>query len=156
MVEKQEFKELLRIADRDVKGNTAVLYAIARAKGVGLMFSNAVCSVLKLNRSQKVGTLSDKELEQIETCLRDPKKFTIPAWLFNRQRDIDSGTDEHRVSSDLDLTHKFDIRRLKKIRSYRGWRHQRGMQGLKLKVRGQRTRSTGRKGKAVGVVRKKK
>jgi small subunit ribosomal protein S13 len=39
---------------------------------------------------------------------------------------------------------------LKKIRAYRGLRHERG-----LKVRGQRTKSTGRRGSTVGVSRKK-
>jgi len=44
-----------------------------------------------------------------------------------------------------------DIERLIKIKAYRGVRHAKG-----YKVRGQRTRSTGRKGMTVGVIRKRK
>jgi len=44
-----------------------------------------------------------------------------------------------------------DIERLIKMKAYRGVRHARGK-----KVRGQRTRSTGRKGRTVGVVRRKR
>ncbi len=43
-----------------------------------------------------------------------------------------------------------DINLLKKIRAYRGIRHETGQ-----KVRGQRTKSTGRTGLIVGVKRKK-
>ncbi|GAG60554.1 unnamed protein product, partial [marine sediment metagenome] len=47
-------------------------------------------------------------------------------------------------------TVKRDIERMRRLRSWKGYRH-----GFGLKVRGQRTRSTGRKGLVVGVIRKK-
>jgi small subunit ribosomal protein S13 len=43
-----------------------------------------------------------------------------------------------------------DVNRMRKMRSYRGIRHETGQ-----KVRGQRTKSTGRTGTTVGVKRKK-
>jgi small subunit ribosomal protein S13 len=43
-----------------------------------------------------------------------------------------------------------DINRMRRTRSYKGIRHDKGK-----KVRGQRTRSNGRKGLAVGVVKKR-
>jgi len=46
------------------------------------------------------------------------------------------------------LSRNEDINLMKKVRSYKGVRHDRG-----LRVRGQRSRSTGRKGKTVGVSR---
>jgi small subunit ribosomal protein S13 len=49
------------------------------------------------------------------------------------------------------LIKREDINTMKKIRSYVGIRHERGH-----KVRGQRTKSTGRKGLTVGVKRKAK
>lgn len=152
----KEFRSILRIGDRDVEGNTPVYHALSRVKGAGFMFANAICEALSLDKDMKIGYLSPKDVEKIEDCMRNPKKYNIPAWLFNRRRDLECGENIHLISSDLDLVHKFDIRRLKKIRTYRGYRHARGDRGLKVKARGQRTRSTGRTGKTLGVIRKKK
>ena len=54
------------------------------------------------------------------------------------------------MGPDLPLKLGEDIDLLRKIRSYRGIRHERG-----LRVRGQRTKATGRRGLVVGVMRKK-
>jgi len=50
------------------------------------------------------------------------------------------------ITSDIALSVRNDIEREKAMSSWRGYRHMYG-----LKVRGQRTRCTGRKGGAVGV-----
>lgn len=147
----QYFKDITRIADKDVKGNLKLAHALIQAKGVGHMFANAVCSVLKLDREKKIGAVLPEELEKIEDCMRHPEKYNIPLWLFNRRKDRETGENKHLLSSELDLTQKFDIRRMKKIRSYKGIRHAKG-----LPVRGQRTRSTGRTGTTLGVARAKK
>jgi len=55
-----------------------------------------------------------------------------------------------RVGPDWDVAVQDDINRMKRIRSYKGIRHEKGK-----KVRGQRTRSNGRKGLAVGVIKKR-
>jgi len=68
---------------------------------------------------------------------------------LNRRRDLKTGKDLHLHGSDLVLTIKEDIEREKKIKSWRGVRH-----SLGLKVRGQRTKTTGRKHAAVGVLRR--
>jgi small subunit ribosomal protein S13 len=73
----------------------------------------------------------------------------LPAWLFNRRKDAESGKDSHLISADLVLRTKVDIEQMKNIRSWRGYRHAYG-----LKVRGQRTKTTGRAGKALGVKKK--
>ena len=51
---------------------------------------------------------------------------------------------------DMDIHKKKVLDRMKKIKSYKGMRHAHG-----LKVRGQRTKGTGRKGKTLGVSRAK-
>lgn len=145
-----EFREILRIANKDIKGNTPIGHAISQVKGASFMFANAVCKVLKINTLRKAGDFSEQEIEKIEDCLGNPAKYEIPSWLFNRRKDLETGKDKHIVSVDLDLQKEFDIRRLKKIRTYRGWRH-----ALGLPVRGQRTRSSFRKGAALGVSKKK-
>ena len=74
----------------------------------------------------------------------------MPWWLMNRQRDLESNEDAHIVAMEVTMTHKDDIARLAGIKTYRGIRHRSGH-----KVRGQRLRSNGRKGGALGVQRKK-
>lgn len=147
----QEMKGITRIGDKDVKGDVRISHALTLTKGSSFMFANAVCSVLKLDRSKKAGLLTDEEAKKIEDCLRNPLKYGIPVWLLNRRQEPETGEDKHLISSELELTKKFDIRRMKKARTYKGIRHTIGSK----KVRGQRTKSTGRKGKTLGVQRKK-
>ena len=78
------------------------------------------------------------------------KNLSLPSWLLNRKKDFHSGEDKHLVTTDLDLQKEFDIRRMKKIKSYKGIRHAQG-----LPVRGQRTKAHFRKGKAIGVSKQK-
>ena len=111
--------------------------------------SKAICSVAGLNPHSKLGSLSEKEIEKLEEIIRNPGKFGIPSFLFNRRKDRESGKDLHLISSELDIARKFDIQRMIELRTYKGIRHMLG-----LPVRGQRTRSTFRKGRTVGVIRK--
>ena len=53
-------------------------------------------------------------------------------------------------STEMEMTLRDDLNRLRKIRCYRGIRHETGQ-----KVRGQRSRSNGRSGLAMGVHKKK-
>ena len=73
----------------------------------------------------------------------------LPPWMVNRPNDPDTGADYHLFGSDVDLRLRDDINRMKMIRCYRGVRHEQGQ-----KVRGQRTRSNGRTGLTVGVIKK--
>ncbi len=75
----------------------------------------------------------------------------VPQWMFNRRKDTFTGKNFHLIGTEIDMARKEDIDLLRKIRAYRGIRHEKGK-----KVRGQRTRSTGRKGVTVGVIRRKK
>uniref|UniRef100_A0A915D463 Small ribosomal subunit protein uS13 n=1 Tax=Ditylenchus dipsaci TaxID=166011 RepID=A0A915D463_9BILA len=54
------------------------------------------------------------------------------------------------LSTNLESKNRDDFERMKKIRLHRGLRHYWG-----LRVRGQHTKSTGRKGRTVGVSKKK-
>ncbi|MGZ7094973.1 MAG: 30S ribosomal protein S13, partial [Methanobacterium sp.] len=74
----------------------------------------------------------------------------IPDWMLNRRNDYETGETGHLIESDLLMTLREDLNRLKKTRSYKGRRHEVG-----LPVRGQRTKSTFRKGSSVGVRRRR-
>ncbi|MGI0090861.1 MAG: 30S ribosomal protein S13 [Nitrososphaerales archaeon] len=142
----QEFRHIVRVAGRDLDGTKKLVPAISEIKGVGDSYANAMVSSLKLEPKSRLGQLNDKQLQQIESALKDTKSLNLPVWLLNRRKDVDSGTNLHRIGSDLDFMIKNDIDRERNVLSWRGIRH-----SLGLKVRGQRTRTTGRKGRTVGV-----
>lgn len=149
--ESTEFRDIVRIVDKDVTGNIPVHLALTKVKGVSFMLSNAICNILGIDKKSKSGNLTVEQLKKIEDCMRNPSKYEIASWLLNRRKDLETGEEKHIISAELKLRKEFDIRALRKLKCYRGVRHQRG-----LRVRGQRTRTTGRKGTALGVQRKKK
>ncbi len=146
----EQIKGIVRISGVDVKGETLLFTSLNRIKGVSGALSNAVCRVHNFDRNRKIGTLTDEEIKKIEDTLKNPAKFGIPSWMFNRRKDLEGGEDKHLVGTDLKFMQEQDIKRMIRIKSYKGVRHMFG-----LPVRGQRTRSSFRKGRTVGVVRKK-
>jgi len=149
--QKQELKYFVRIANTDLDGNRTIRQALTKIKGIGFMFSNAICRAASIDITKKTGYLNDSEVSKIDDILKEPSKFNIPSWLFNRKRDPEDNADKHIIGSNLTFMQDNDIKMMKKIKSYKGIRHMLG-----LPVRGQRTRSNFRrnKGKVMGVKRK--
>jgi len=148
----EKLKYIVRIASTDLDGSKSIGHSLTKIKGISFSMSNAICYTLKLDRTKKTGALKEDEIKKIEDVIKNPKSVNIPSWLLNRQKDYDSGEDLHLTTSDLKLRKEFDIKRLRKIKSYRGFRH-----GAGLPTRGQRTKGHFRsKGKALGVKKKKK
>ena len=141
-----EYKHILRIAGKDIEGSKKVIVALSKVKGVGYNFAHVLLQSLNINLNSRVGFLTDRELADIEVAIRDPSKSRMPEWYLNRRKDMDTGSHRHLITSDLDFMVSNDIEREKTIMSWRGYRHMFG-----LRVRGQCTRTTGRKGGAVGV-----
>ena len=143
-----ELRHIVRIANTDMDGKKNILVGLAKIKGVGINFANAVCRVCNIDVQRKLGSLTDAELVIVESTVKDPAARAIPAWLFNRRHDMDTGKDLHAVAANLQFVEENDVKMMKKIKSYKGIRH---MQGAP--VRGQRTRSNFRrnKGKVMGV-----
>ncbi|MHA1207806.1 MAG: 30S ribosomal protein S13 [Candidatus Freyarchaeota archaeon] len=139
------------VAGTDLDGSKKFLYALTDIKGVGIRLADAILRVAGLDPNIRLGYVSDQDVKKVEEILADPAKFGIPGWMLNRQKDVSTGRDRHLIGSDLTLTIKSDIDTLRRTKSYRGIRH-----ALGLKVRGQRTKTTGRKGQTVGVRRKKR
>jgi len=144
-----DFKYIVRIANTDLDGTKMVEYALTGIKGVGIRMGTTIADLSGISRSEKIGKLNE---QQIETLAKTVEELAtkVPSWAVNRQFDWESGNDMHLVSSNVEIVLRDDLNRLKKIRSYRGLRHEAG-----LPVRGQRTRSHGRTGLTVGVQRKK-
>lgn len=136
----EEYVKLVRILQKDIRGDKKLYRGICDIKGVSWAFSNAVCTILKLDRNKKIQDLSQDEIHVIEKFIDDPKQ--LPEFLLNRRNDRDDGTNKHVYGADLHLQTDFDIKRLKKIKAYKGVRHTFGQP-----VRGQRTKSHFRKNK---------
>ena len=151
--EQKEFRHIVRIANTDLPGNKTILYSLNKIKGVGIMFANMACSISNIDINKKVGELDDDEVKRLDSVINNPNKFDVPAWLLNRRKDYESGEDKHIITGDLKFNTENDIKRLRKIKSYRGVRH-----SLGLPVRGQRTKSNFRKNKgkvSLGVIKSK-
>ncbi len=144
-----EFKHLVRIANTDIKGEKAVLFALTKIKGVNIMYANMACHNAGIDKTKKAGNLTDTEIKELEKAILHPEG---PLWLLNRRKDPETGEDKHLLTADLLFSVDNDIKTMKKIKSYKGIRHM-----FKLPLRGQRTKSNFRrnKGKAVSGLKKK-
>jgi len=145
----EEFKHIVRMAGTNLEGSDKLGYGLAKIKGVSINLAEAVIKVAELDPSMRVGNLNEKELARIEEVLRDPSKYGIPPWLLNYRKEFQTGESLHLIGSDLMFRVKSDVDFMKKLKTWKGVRH-----SLGLKVRGQRTKTTGRKGRVVGVTKK--
>ncbi|MCB2172815.1 30S ribosomal protein S13 [archaeon] len=144
----REFNYIVRLHGTNIDGTKMVPYAITEVKGVGVRLARAIVKQLGLDATERLGSLSDADVKKLETAIDDPVSIGLPIWMLNRQKDPMTGDDLHLLASDLDLRIKDDIDLMRETRSWKGERHARG-----LKVRGQRTKTTGRTGRSVGVSR---
>ena len=144
-------KVFFRQLRSQVDGNAKVEYGLTQIRGVGRRFAQAIVRVAGIDPTMRIGAIPEKDLNRLEEIIMQPIENGIPNWMVNRPKDLRSGEDKHIIGNKLDLSLKNDIDRMKKIKSYKGIRHHQ-----RLKVRGQRTKSTGRHGLVVGVMRRKK
>lgn len=145
--EKREEK-LIRILSKDIEGRMKVYPGLAKIKGVSWSFSNAVCKKLGIDKRRTIGSLTEEEIQKISEFIKNPD---LPDYILNRRRDLEKGDEKHLTGTDLDLRKDFDIKRLKKIKSYRGLRHTGG-----LPLRGQRTKANFRRNRKKGSGIKRK
>ncbi len=145
-----EFRHIVRIADTDLDGKKPVVHALTGIKGIGLRMAKSITNHLGIDAMAKLGELDEKTIDRLKKFVEEEIE-SLPSWMLNRRKDLHTGKDLHLLGKDLDFAKMLDVERLIKMRAYRGVRHARG-----YKVRGQRTRSTGRKGMTVGVIRRKK
>ena len=145
---KPDFKHLVRVANTDLDGKKAIVYALKDIRGVGVPLAHAIVSVAKVNGMDKTGNLSDADIKKIDEITKNLDKYGIPHWMFNRRKELETGTDRHIITNDLIFNKENDIKFMKRIKTYKGMRHSQG-----APVRGQRTRSNFRanKGKVMGV-----
>lgn len=150
----KEFRHIVRITGKDINGNKPIYHALTQITGIGSRFGRVIAKKFEEKTGtkfdSKIGEINEQEEKIIEDIILNPLKYGIPAWMLNRRKDIETGEDLHLTMGELYFKQREDLKRLNRIKSYRGLRHSWG-----LPVRGQRTKSTHRgKGPVVGVTKK--
>ncbi|HKJ58902.1 MAG TPA: 30S ribosomal protein S13 [Halobacteriales archaeon] len=141
----EDLRYFVRIGGTDLDGTKSVERALAGMDGIGRRSARIIARSAGVDRHETLGRLDDDVIddivEEVEGYGND-----VPTWLTNRRKDFFGGDDRHVVGNDVELSRQQDVNRMQKIGSYKGIRHRRGQ-----KVRGQRTKSTGRTEGTVGV-----
>jgi len=150
LVAPPDFQHILRVLATNIDGRQKVVFAMTAIKGIGRRFANVICKKADIDTKKRAGELNQDEINRLVTIIQHPQQFKIPNWFLNRQKDIRDGKYTQLSSNGVDSKLRDDLERIKKIRAHRGLRHYWG-----LRVRGQHTKTTGRKGRTVGVSKKK-
>lgn len=142
-----DVKHIVRIARTNLNGLNSVESGLTGIKGIGPRAARTLAAGAGVDPKDTLGALDQDAVTSLDEAVANADEI-LPEFMRNRRRDPATGEDTHVIRAELDLKRREDLERMKKIKSYRGVRHIRGH-----KVRGQRTRSTGRTGSTVGVER---
>uniref|UniRef100_A0A7S3CTA3 40S ribosomal protein S18 n=1 Tax=Strombidium rassoulzadegani TaxID=1082188 RepID=A0A7S3CTA3_9SPIT len=145
-----EFTHILRFQNTNVNGKQKAPFGIRQIRGVGRRFAILALKIAQIDLNKRSGELTEKDMTTLNDILARPTEYNIPKWFLNRQKDPRDGTWSQLISNNLDTRFREDLERMRKAKNHRGLRHYWGQ-----RVRGQRTKSTGRCGKTLGVIRKK-
>jgi small subunit ribosomal protein S13 len=143
--DEEDIQYFVRIGQTDLDGTVSVERALIGMNGIGRRAARHIAATAGVSRTATFGRLEEGTIEEIVSLVTNFAE-EVPDWMANRPADFYSGETEHIVGNDLELSRQQDVNRMQMIDSYKGVRHQRGQ-----KVRGQRTRSTGRSEGTVGV-----
>ncbi|MBW7954346.1 30S ribosomal protein S13 [Candidatus Gracilibacteria bacterium] len=121
---------MARIAGVNLPNGKHVEIALTYIYGIGRPMSNVILDKVGIEKTRKIETLSEDELDKIRDEIKN-----------------------HLVEGDLRRLISGNIKRLQEIRCYRGIRHKN-----RLPVRGQSTKTNARtrKGKSTAIANKKK
>ncbi|MDI6718580.1 MAG: 30S ribosomal protein S13 [Methanomicrobiales archaeon] len=147
--QEEEIKYFVRVRNTDLDGTKSVQTALTRIAGIGRHTAVTIAQIADVDPHAIMGKLDESKVERIRQAVEN-YAVSVPEWMMNRPKDIYTGETRHLFATEVQLAVDEDVNRMRKIRSYRGIRHETGQ-----KVRGQRTKSTGRTGATVGVKRKK-
>mmetsp|Transcript_10001 Transcript_10001/g.10314 ORF Transcript_10001/g.10314 Transcript_10001/m.10314 type:complete len:156 (-) Transcript_10001:134-601(-) len=146
--QEKDFRFILRIFNTNVDGKQKIPYAIRNIRGIGRRFSLLIVHKAGLDPNARAGDLSEEQIEKIVDICNNPLNHGIPQWFLNRKRDPKEGNWTQQIANGIDTKLRDDLEKMKRMRLHKGLRHYFG-----LRVRGQHTCSTGRRGKTVGVSR---
>lgn len=146
---KDDFRYIVRIANTDIDGEKKLVRGLTSIRGIGMHMSAIITDETGIDREIKIGNLTDSQIEKIKEALENIEE-SAPKWMLNHRKDYETGEDIHLIGSDIDMRLRDEINIMKKIRSYKGIRHERG-----LPARGQRTRANNRSGLTLGVSKRR-
>ncbi len=149
MASEEDIKYFVRIGTTDLDGTKSVRVALTGIKGVGRHTSTVISRMAKVDEYALLGRMDEAAIGRLRTAV-EQYSGKIPGWMANRPKDLYTGEARHLIGADVSLARDEDVNLMRKIRCYKGIRHEQGQ-----KVRGQRTKSTGRTGATVGVKKKK-
>jgi small subunit ribosomal protein S13 len=141
----EDLRYFVRIGQTDLDGTKSVERSLTEMDGIGHRTARIIAEKAAVSRHDTLGRLEDEEIDRIVDLVEGYDE-EVPDWLTNRPSDYFTGESTHETGNDLTLTRQQDINRMKMIESYKGVRHRSGQ-----KVRGQRTKSTGRTEGTIGV-----
>ncbi len=149
-VKNENIKYIVRLANTNLDGTRQAVYALTNIRGIGYRTAEILLKKMNIPRNVKLGEIDDGKIEEIKEAIDKGYNEIYPVWTLNHRNDIQTGENLLKVGPDLGVALQDDVNRMKRSRSYKGTRHEKGK-----KVRGQRTRSNGRKGLAVGVMKRR-
>ncbi|WP_458187349.1 30S ribosomal protein S13 [Haladaptatus sp. NG-WS-4] len=143
--EDDDLRYFVRIGQTDLDGTKSVERSLSEMKGIGRRTARIIAEEADVDRTATFGRLDEDDIESVVEAVENYAE-EVPEWLTNHRNGYFSGESTHETGNDLSMTRRQDINRMKMISSYKGLRHKRGQ-----KVRGQRTKSTGRTEGTIGV-----
>lgn len=132
---------ILRLYNTNLHGTHPIHFSLTQIRGIGRRIATAICRKARVDPNTRAGVLSQEDIESLVNVINNLGQY-LPAYMLNHKN--------HLVANNLDADFRLFIENGKKIKNIRVLRLCNG-----LKVRGQRTKSNGRGGNAMGVLRKK-
>ena len=141
----EDIRYFVRIGQTDLDGTKSVERALTDMNGIGHRAARIIAEKADVDRRAVFGKLDDDVIDDIVAGV-EGYADEVPDWMTNHRNDFFTGEVTHETGNDLEMSRRQDINRMQMIDSYKGVRHKRGQ-----KVRGQRTKSTGRSEGTIGV-----
>ena len=116
VVVEEDFQQLLRILNTNVRGEHKVMFALTAIRGVGRRFSNIICKKADVDMNKRAGELTKEEIDKLVDVMQHPLSYKVPVWFLNRKRDIKTGTNSQLIANQLDTKLREDFERMRKIR----------------------------------------
>ena len=102
-----EYKHILRIAGKDIEGKKLIV-ALSEIKGVGYNFAQVLIQSLNINPNMRVGFLTENDIREIDRRSLTPLGQD-PTSALNRRKNMDDGSNNHLITSDLGFAVSNDI-----------------------------------------------
>ena len=143
--EDDDLRYFVRIGQTDLDGTKTVERSLSGMNGIGRRTARIIAEEADVDRTATFGRLDEDDIERVVEAVENYAE-EVPEWLTNHRNEYFSGETTHETGNDLSMARRRDLNRMQMIDSYKGVRHKRGQ-----KVRGQRTKSTGRTEGTIGV-----